>query len=106
MVVRPGSTYVDERKIWKVAAHMAAALYTMHSRPEGAALHSDIKPENIFVCADGTCKLGDFGLSTTLSQDAPYAKGAAGTPYYMAPVCLSLFFSIFSLSEESVFLLT
>ena len=82
------STYVDERKIWRVMAHMAAALHTMHCRPEGSALHCDIKPENIFVCADGICKLGDFGLSTTLSLHKPYAKGAAGTPYYMSPVCV------------------
>ena len=52
-------------------------------------LHRDIKPSNCFVEADGTVKIGDFGLSiSTLVRTEPSitATGAfLGTPAFASP---------------------
>jgi uncharacterized RDD family membrane protein YckC len=55
----------------------------------GGILHRDVKPSNCFVAADGTVKVGDFGLSisslprhvTTLAESGAFQ----GTPEYAAP---------------------
>jgi serine/threonine protein kinase len=52
-------------------------------------LHRDIKPSNCFVDADGTIKIGDFGLSIpTLARDVTQltVTGAVqGTPQFASP---------------------
>lgn len=52
-------------------------------------LHRDVKPSNCFVDADGTVKVGDFGLSiSTLARDQTNLTmpGAImGTPSYASP---------------------
>ena len=48
-------------------------------------LHRDVKPSNIFLRADGSVKLGDFGLACLASSLAPNG----GTAGYMAPEMLS-----------------
>jgi serine/threonine protein kinase len=52
-------------------------------------LHRDIKPSNCFVDADGTVKVGDFGLSiSTLTRDVRHelaTAGFEGTPQFAAP---------------------
>jgi eukaryotic-like serine/threonine-protein kinase len=52
-------------------------------------LHRDIKPSNCFVEADGTVKIGDFGLSiSTLVRTEPAitaAGGFLGTPAFASP---------------------
>ena len=46
-------------------------------------IHRDIKPSNVFIAADGTVQLGDFGLACLAGDDGT----AAGTRKYMAPEC-------------------
>lgn len=67
------------------ALDIAAALHEAHQK---GIIHRDVKPENILIDADGTIKLGDFGLaviapSAVTSLQNP--QGKAGTPWYMAP---------------------
>ena len=54
-------------------------------------LHRDLKPGNVLVCSDGTCKLADFGTCSSL-VGAGAAGGnqnkmvpMVGTPLYMSP---------------------
>jgi eukaryotic-like serine/threonine-protein kinase len=55
----------------------------------GGILHRDIKPGNCFIDADGTVKVGDFGLSISTRSRSAGADGDIGafkgTPEYAAP---------------------
>ena len=55
------------------------AIEFMHSK---GLYHRDVKPENIFLAADGSMKLGDFGLSTTETWTN---EACVGSDRYMAP---------------------
>jgi len=53
-------------------------------------IHRDVKPENVFLCADGTVKLMDFGIARLLRTSQLTMTGMTmGTAYYMAPEQLS-----------------
>lgn len=45
---------------WAIISAVGAALEAGHHK---RIVHSDLKPGNIFVCADGTVKVLDFGIS-------------------------------------------
>ena len=46
------------------------------------------KSQNIFLTANNTIKLGDFGISKVLENTSDQALTVQGTPYYMSPeVC-------------------
>lgn len=48
-------------------------------------IHRDLKTNNIFCCANGIVKLGDFGISKMLTGGEKIARTMVGTPYYMSP---------------------
>jgi class 3 adenylate cyclase/pimeloyl-ACP methyl ester carboxylesterase len=49
-------------------------------------LHRDVKPENVWFAADGSAKLGDFGVAVAFGQSRMTAPGTVlGTAAYMAP---------------------
>jgi len=60
---------------------LAAALELAHA---SGIIHRDVKPGNILIKADGTAKLGDFGMAVS-TQRATRNEARAGTPHYFAP---------------------
>lgn len=72
------------------AIKMALQLISgLEAASNAGVLHRDIKPANCFVTADGTVKVGDFGLSiSTLARGESLltATGSVlGTPAYASP---------------------
>ena len=78
---RKGRRY-NEEEILKYFVQIALALYHMH---EKKILHRDLKSENVFLMADGTVKLGDFGISSVLRHTYELRRTVVGTPYYFSP---------------------
>lgn len=73
----------------RIAADVCAALEYAHGR---GVVHRDLKPSNVWLAADGTAKLGDFGLVAALrpSASTTFAKLTeegmmVGTIAYLAP---------------------
>lgn len=66
-------------------AQITLAIMIMHNKN---ILHRDIKTQNIFICSNGTLKLGDFGISRELESNDAKAGTSCGTPLFMPPeVC-------------------
>lgn len=82
---------VGER--WRLLREIIEGLGYIHSK---GLIHRDLKPNNIFL-REGTVKLGDFGLATTLFQpkqdkfkddsknDTESLSRGVGTIFYRAP---------------------
>jgi serine/threonine protein kinase len=65
----------------RIVAQVCDALHYAHSR---GVVHRDIKPGNIFIMADGTVKVLDFGLAFQ-GDELQGVPALAGTPPYMSP---------------------
>ena len=70
-------------KLLRLLATLCDGLAYAHER---GVVHSDIKPENLFVVSE-LIKIGDFGLATFrgAAQKEPQSDFIVGTPSYMAP---------------------
>lgn len=57
----------------------------IHSHEHGV-IHRDIKPQNVYLTADGTIKLGDFGIATfENSARLTRSETIIGSAHYLAP---------------------
>ena len=65
----------------KLAMDVCNALEVCHAQK---IIHRDIKPDNIFVSANGDYKLGDFGVARTIEKTVS-GLSKKGTYTYMAP---------------------
>jgi eukaryotic-like serine/threonine-protein kinase len=89
-----GSSALSIRKVTQIGIEIAQGLAAAHDKQ---IVHRDVKPENIFIAADGRVKILDFGLAR---QTGPVASGPSdaatqlqhtdpgtvlGTIGYMAP---------------------
>ncbi len=68
--------------ITRILSQILAALGYSHKM---GVVHRDIKPSNIFIGADGTAKVADFGIAHLESSELTQAGTVLGTPAYMSP---------------------
>ncbi|KPA79960.1 mitogen-activated protein kinase-like protein [Leptomonas pyrrhocoris] len=74
-------TSIPERAVRKYARDVLFGLCYLHQH---SLVHCDIKPENILMLSDGTCKLADFGAAS-LSRSFAEATTMRGTARFSAP---------------------
>ncbi len=68
--------------IGRIMTQILSALDYSHRQ---GVIHRDIKPANIFLLADGTVKVADFGIAHVDSSSLTQAGTVMGTPSYMSP---------------------
>ncbi len=73
---------LEAREAVEAALQVCAGLELAHAR---GVIHRDIKPQNVLVALDGTCKLLDFGIARIEDHRRTRAGAALGTEGYMAP---------------------
>ncbi|MET9972001.1 serine/threonine-protein kinase, partial [Streptomyces sp. NPDC006356] len=72
-------------QVARIAAQAAAGLAAAHRQ---GIVHRDIKPANLLLDADGTVKIGDFGIARFLDDPATALTATGqivGTSLYLAP---------------------
>jgi serine/threonine protein kinase len=78
---------LPEAEVRQILLQLASALGHAHAR---GIIHRDIKPANVFMMADGTVRLGDFGVGRTVGQMNELVQMTrCGTPAYMPPDLLA-----------------
>ncbi len=68
----------------RLAEQVAMAIAQAHRQ---GIVHRDLKPSNVLLAADGTPKVGDFGLAKMLDSQSALTRSESvmGSPSYMAP---------------------
>jgi eukaryotic-like serine/threonine-protein kinase len=68
--------------IVRIMSQILNALEYSHRQ---GVIHRDVKPANIFLLADGSVKVADFGIAHIDSSSLTQAGTVMGTPSYMSP---------------------
>jgi serine/threonine protein kinase len=77
--IKAGRGPRDQGTVLEFMSQLIDAVIYCHSV---GVYHRDIKPENILITADGTVKLADWGLATTVRVNREFG---VGSERYMAP---------------------
>lgn len=70
---------LPEKRVAHVMHRVMLALHKLHSK---GLMHLDIKPENILLDSKGNAKLGDFGLTSWITE---YPRVCCGSSSYVSP---------------------
>lgn len=73
---------MDELQVKVLACELVLAIKALHDR---GIIHRDIKPDNVFICADGHVKLGDFGLAKENVSKGSLHHTFCGSIAYLPP---------------------
>jgi serine/threonine protein kinase len=83
-LVRGGQ--IGVREALDIADKLMDVLHAVH---EAELVHRDLKPQNVFICDDGSVKLLDFGIARVRDQAAQSKVSmfglVLGTPSFMSP---------------------
>src|SRR5205809_2788039 len=72
-------------KIADIVRIMSQILNALDYSHRQGVVHRDIKPANIFLLADGSVKVSDFGIAHIESSNLTQVGTVMGTPSYMSP---------------------
>ena len=70
------------QSIVRIMSQILEALDYSHRQ---GVVHRDIKPANIFMLADGSVKVADFGIAHIEASNLTQVGAVMGTPAYMSP---------------------
>ena len=72
--------YMEEKDIWNILIQIINGIKALHGLK---IYHRDLKSANVFICKDGTVKIGDMNVSKVAKKGLLYTQ--TGTPYYASP---------------------
>ncbi|OYX83330.1 MAG: hypothetical protein B7Y75_05485, partial [Azorhizobium sp. 35-67-5] len=80
----PDLDFIGSAEAYQAVGELCAGLALAHAR---GVVHADLKPANLFLCADGTLKILDFGISSAARDEGGFdgSRLDALTPVYASP---------------------